>query len=199
VSSPIETVCVHTRGLFPAYLEDSLTREERSGVRSHLASCAACRSAAASTDPAFVFTVLASEPAMEAVSAADAAKILAGVRAGIALKAAEKRIRPDSRPSRLSWKRPAMTAAAAVAAVLIAWKLAPRPAPAPETTAASARVAPPASPSLRPASLVPAEGSLPGGLEPVKAKSPADATIYDWNPGGGQPRVVWIVDRSLDI
>jgi len=26
-----------------------------------------------------------------------------------------------------------------------------------------------------------------------------DATIYDWNPGGGQPRVVWIVDRSLDI
>ena len=35
---------------------------------------------------------------------------------------------------------------------------------------------------------------------PVRGqKLPADATIYDWNPGGGQPRVVWIVDRSLDI
>jgi len=34
---------------------------------------------------------------------------------------------------------------------------------------------------------------------PVKRKVPGDATIYDWNPGGGQPRVVWIVDRSLDI
>jgi hypothetical protein len=30
---------------------------------------------------------------------------------------------------------------------------------------------------------------------------PADATIYNWNPGAGieEPRVVWIVDRSLDI
>jgi len=34
---------------------------------------------------------------------------------------------------------------------------------------------------------------------PAKRKLPGDATIYDWNPGGGQPRVVWIVDRSLDI
>ncbi len=34
---------------------------------------------------------------------------------------------------------------------------------------------------------------------PAKGNLPADATIYDWNPGGGQPRVVWIVDRSLDI
>lgn len=34
---------------------------------------------------------------------------------------------------------------------------------------------------------------------PAKGNLPADATIYDWNPGGGRPRVVWIVDRSLDI
>jgi hypothetical protein len=47
----------------------------------------------------------------------------------------------------------------------------------------------------------PAAGSGPDGLEPAGSKGnlPADATIYDWNPGGGQPRVVWIVDRSLDI
>jgi len=28
---------------------------------------------------------------------------------------------------------------------------------------------------------------------------PADATIYDLGSGAGEPRVVWIVDRSLDI
>ena len=30
---------------------------------------------------------------------------------------------------------------------------------------------------------------------------PAEATVYDWNPGAGreEPRVVWIVDRGLDI
>jgi hypothetical protein len=32
-------------------------------------------------------------------------------------------------------------------------------------------------------------------------KYPADATIYDFSPGAGEgePRVVWIVDRSIDI
>jgi hypothetical protein len=29
----------------------------------------------------------------------------------------------------------------------------------------------------------------------------SDSTIYDWNPSAGreEPRVVWIVDRGLDI
>ena len=33
------------------------------------------------------------------------------------------------------------------------------------------------------------------------ATAPTDATVYDWNPGAGreEPRVVWIVDRGLDI
>ena len=51
-----------------------------------------------------------------------------------------------------------------------------------------------------PAAAVPIAGarSLRAGRDQGQ-KLPADATIYDWNPGGGQPRVVWIVDRSLDI
>jgi hypothetical protein len=38
---------------------------------------------------------------------------------------------------------------------------------------------------------VPAEAGLPS----------SSATVYDWNPGAGreEPRVVWIVDRGLDI
>jgi hypothetical protein len=31
---------------------------------------------------------------------------------------------------------------------------------------------------------------------------PATATIYEWNPGTaspGDPKIVWIVDRSLDL
>ena len=53
------------------------------------------------------------------------------------------------------------------------------------------------------ADLVPAAG--PGPAEEAFQKTgrvrkfPADATIYDWSPGAGQPRVVWIVDRSIDI
>jgi hypothetical protein len=207
------TTCAETRGLFAAYVAESLSREERTGVRTHLVACPACRAAAASTDPALIFTVLATSqaPDVETVSAADTAKILAGVRAGIALKTAEKRLRPSSPDlsrGRLSWRRPAMTAAAAVAAVALAWTLGPRQpaatgartgAPVVATSAAPASSANANASSLRPASLVPAAAG--GALEPanIDRKSPADATIYDWNPGGGQPRVVWIVDRSLDI
>ncbi len=51
-----------------------------------------------------------------------------------------------------------------------------------------------------------ASGSPDAGLEPValpaEAAAPAsNATVYDLNPGAGrkEPRVVWIVDRGLDI
>jgi hypothetical protein len=48
---------------------------------------------------------------------------------------------------------------------------------------------------------VPAPGFAPAAQKAPTATFPADATIYDWNPGGTseEPRVVWIVDRSLDI
>jgi hypothetical protein len=44
-------------------------------------------------------------------------------------------------------------------------------------------------------------GSTPVAQPASGGILPAEATIYDWNPGAGpeEPRVVWIVDRSLDI
>jgi hypothetical protein len=123
------------------------------------------------------------------------------------------------RPSTRHGRRLGATAAAAAAAVFIAVTLSN---PSPASLQASRPPAAPSDPSVRggspasalesvssreespadaPASEISnhpfspfAEASAPGGQ-----KLPADATIYDWNPGGGQPRVVWIVDRSLDI
>ena len=49
-----------------------------------------------------------------------------------------------------------------------------------------------------------ADGLQPAGL-PAQASAAATdataATVYDLNPGAGreEPRVVWIVDRGLDI
>jgi hypothetical protein len=201
--------CVSARALFAGYLDETLSREERSSVREHIAGCAGCRRVASSDDPAFLFAgIREAEPE---VTPAETAKILEAVRTGIQLKTAERRLR-EARARRRSWARPAMTAAAAVAAGVLAWRLSPRPesariasvhgaAPATGANVRSAHSAAPVAESpARPASIAP---SLPGGLEPAKTDAkgnvPGDATIYDWNPGGGQPRVVWIVDRSLDI
>jgi hypothetical protein len=41
---------------------------------------------------------------------------------------------------------------------------------------------------------------MPGAAPQTGAvKASSGATVYDWNPGAGEPRVVWIVDGSLDI
>ncbi len=204
--------CEETRARFGSYVGESLARDERSAVRAHLSECAACRREASERDPSLLFA--AAPP--EGVSDAEAARILQGVRAGIAIKTAERRVRRA--PSR--GNRAGATAAAAAAAVLIALTLS-SPSPArlalargadqPSGAAGPTRSSVPAAaktrdavPASESAAETPAmtarpfspfaEASAPGGQ-----KAPADATIYDWNPGGGQPRVVWIVDRSLDI
>ncbi|MEP6801008.1 MAG: zf-HC2 domain-containing protein [Acidobacteriota bacterium] len=204
--------CEVTRTRFESYLGEALSREERSAVRAHLSECAACRREGSELDPSLLFATAMPER----VSDADAARILEGVRAGIALKTAERRVRrvPSHR------KRAGATAAAAAAVLLALTLTSPSPArlalaranrlsaaAGPGRTslpaAAGTRAAVPAGESgsefgapamtARPFSPF-AEAGAPGGQ-----KAPADATIYDWNPGGGQPRVVWIVDRSLDI
>jgi hypothetical protein len=55
--------------------------------------------------------------------------------------------------------------------------------------------------AARPPAVSPAPGFSPAARTAPSATFPGDATIYDWNPGAGteEPRVVWIVDRSLDI
>ncbi|HKA35708.1 MAG TPA: zf-HC2 domain-containing protein [Thermoanaerobaculia bacterium] len=177
--------CAETRDRFEDYAAEALTREERAALREHLASCDQCRSEAAAADPLFLFAPTGAESA--SVAASDVARVLEGVRAGVALKQAERRIAPPA--SRRRW-----SAAGAAAAALLLTLLAPGAPARREAPAAAPRQAAETgfSPAAAPAEALPAP---PGGAQ----KFPADATIYDFNPGAGQPRVVWIVDRSIDI
>jgi hypothetical protein len=178
--------CSETRDRFEDYAAEALAREDRCALREHLASCEECRAEAAAADPLFLFARTGGESA----SASDVSRVLEGVRAGVALKQAERRIGPPDSHRRRRW-----SAAGAAAAALLLTLLAPgaparrgAPAAAAQRQAAETGFAPAAAP----AQALPAP---PGGTQ----KFPADATIYDFNPGAGQPRVVWIVDRSIDI
>jgi hypothetical protein len=194
--------CPGARERFAAYLDEALPSQERSAVRSHLAECATCRREATALDPALLFAAVPPED----VSTEERTRVLEAVRAGIALKAAERRV--EKRPSR---RRIVAAAAGAAAAVAIAFSLSAPPARRPLPPAAQASSGATASESAAAARGVEVAGvpDLPDrprafspfaeASGPAKRKLPGDATIYDWNPGGGQPRVVWIVDRSLDI
>ena len=175
--------CRETRARFAAYAGEALTPQDRGVVREHLAVCAPCREEAASTDATLVFA--AGGPPAE-VSAADMARILQGVRAGVAIKRAERRL---ARPPR---RAAAVAAAAAVALFTLA--LPGGPEKEAFRTSALGVGAPPTAAVTRAAG---------PGLSKA-AGSPADAggaTVYEIAPGAGpnEPRVVWIVDRSLDI
>ena len=202
------SACAEARGRFAAYLDERLPREERQAVRRHLEGCDACRAEASASDPAFLFAFAGSGDAAE-VSSEETARILAAVRTGIELRKAERRVEGGSKarlPRNLGLGAAASAAAAVLVAVLAGSSGAfrqtatPLPASAPPQAARSAPEAPPSAPAEVPQAgagrVSPfAEASGPA----MGQKLPADATIYDWNPGGGQPRVVWIVDRSLDI
>jgi hypothetical protein len=119
--------------------------------------------------------------------------ILASVRTGVAHIEAERRIRA-SRPSR---KRAVRVAAAAVVAVLaLAIPAGRRP-----TQVASVPAAP-LVPTGGPAATEPGSPALAAAALPEEIATPSEgATVYELNPGAGreEPRVVWIVDRGLDI
>ncbi len=180
--------CRETRARFESYGAETLAAEERRGVREHLGACDACREVAALADPLLVFAA----PRAAGVRAEEAGLVLAAVRAGIALKQAERRLEPAAGRRRVG----AFVSAAAVLALTLL------------VSGAPAYRAP--SPTLRPAEREAAKSSFVPAVRPAPApeilektggtvKYPADATIYDLNPGAGQPRVVWIVDRSIDI
>jgi len=181
--------CSETRDRFEDYAAEALTREDRSALRDHLASCEECRSEAVAVDPLFLFARKGGESASAAVAGSDVSRILEGVRAGVALKEAERRIGPPA--SRRRW-----SAAGAAAAALLLTLLAPGAPARREVPAAAAAARQAAETGFAPAAApVEAPPAPPGGTQ----KFPADATIYDFNSGAGQPRVVWIVDRSIDI
>ena len=185
----MSAVCGILRGSFEDYLRDALPGPQRRMLREHLAACPACRDLAAAREPGLLFA----RPLREEVPAADAARILASVRTGIELMETERRIRYASRGRR---RIAATTAAAAAlgALVILMPGGAARP-PAEQAPASSAVARPP----------VPAEASIAPAAYPAEAfgaeSTAAGATVYDWNPGAGreEPRVVWIVDRGLDI
>ena len=178
--------CTQTRDRFERYAAETLDREQRRAVREHLAGCASCRSESIEADPLFVFAGITRPEVPEE----ETSRVLEAVRAGIALKQAEKRIGP---PARRRWGALASAAAALVLTLSL-------PGAAARRQAADIAAAPPDAAG---AGMVPAAAPAPSldvpGRPAGGQKYPADATIYDWNPGAGQPRVVWIVDQSIDI
>lgn len=176
-------LCSEVRGRFEGYLAEALSAGERRSVREHLSGCAACRGEAASWDPALLF---AATPADE-VSPEETARILSAVRSGIAWKQTERRLSTSQ-----SGRRARVAASVAAVAALVLALPGGRVRDEGRRSASAARHAGKA-PEGRPGRLTPL------AAPPVRSTFPADATMYDWNPGGGEPRVVWIVDRSLDI
>jgi anti-sigma factor RsiW len=180
--------CERARAALPEYLAESLGEADRRALRDHLAVCAACRAEAAAADPTLLFA-FANPPE---VSSAEVASVVESVRAGIALRQAERRIAPPapSPPSRRGAR------AAAVAAVLLLTLAISSGPPRSAPTAPSA----PAVKSVEAASAAQNAPGVSVVASPEGApKASGGATVYDWNPGAGEPRVVWIVDGSLDI
>jgi anti-sigma factor RsiW len=177
----VSVLCGTVRERLPGYLEDALPAGDRSELRNHLASCEGCRREIARIEPSLLFARI---PADE-VSSEDVLAVLAGVRAGIALAETERRVGRSRGRSRR--RLAAMTSAAALALMTLVLPGSGR------RPIESAAKTPPVT--------APAPGFAPAAQKAPTATFPADATIYDWNPGTAsqEPRVVWIVDRSLDI
>ncbi len=176
-------------GSFEDYRNDALPAPQRRILRDHLAACAECRDLAAAQDPTMLF---ARPFSPEELPEEDARRILANVRTAVAFAETERRLRRTSR-RRIGGAVGATAAAAAFGALLL---MAPGGAPRVEAPLAAGRPTPAAaaseadSPALEPATLT---AEIDG--------SSTEATVYEWSPGAGreEPRVVWIVDRGLDI
>lgn len=178
----MSAACERVRRNLPDYGRESLAAGPRQEVREHLAGCAACRAEAASIDPIVLFGTLAPE----AISPAVVASVVDSVRAGIALRQAERRI--AHRPVRRGEGRGRGIRAAAAAAVVLLTLALPSGLRSPSAGDEKAEV-----------NRAPEAGfSAVAGPE-AAARASGGATVYDWNPGAGEPRVVWIVDGSLDI
>jgi hypothetical protein len=179
--------CGEVRDRFGAYGSETLAAAERGAVREHLRSCEPCREEASAADPLFLFVGAGAAPVPTDVTAG----VLEAVRAGIALKTAERRLEVPRARRRLG----ALASAAAAVALTL---LVPG---APARRAPGDAIATQGGPAPR--SFAPASNKRPAGEILPNAGGtktyPADATIYDLGSGAGEPRVVWIVDRSLDI
>ncbi len=179
----MSAICPIVRSSFGDYVKDALPAPQRRILREHLASCLECRDLAAAGEPTMLF---ARPFPQEELPAGDAERILSNVRTGVAFARTEARIRRTTR-RRMTLSGAAAAAAAFTALLLVAPGTGAR---RPESVAAS-----------RPTPLAESAPALQPAARPSEAEMPAEATVYDWNPGAGreEPRVVWIVDRGLDI
>ncbi len=178
----MSAICPIVRSSFGDYAADRLPAPQRRILRDHLAACPECRALAAAQDATFLF---ARPFPAEELPVAQAARILGNVRTAVAFAQTEARIRRTTR------RRVTLSSAAAAAAFAALLLLAPSSGARRSQTVAAARPTPTAESSAIAPAALPAEGD----------GSSAEAFVYDWNPGAGreEPRVVWIVDRGLDI
>jgi len=186
----VSPICGILRESFDDYLADALPAPQRRMLREHLAACDACRDAAADRDASLVF---ARPAAAEEIGPDETAAILAAVRTGVSHIETERRIQG----ARSGQRRSAAVAAAAAVSLLAltmpggALRPVARVAALPDSAPVPTRTA-----------SEPPKAELEPAVLPVEAAEPAsNATVYDLNPGAGrkEPRVVWIVDRGLDI
>ena len=179
-------ICGIVREGLGDYLSDALPSPQRRILRDHLAACPECREAAVARDGSLLFARRIADD----VSPEESAGILASVRTGVAHIEAERRLARRARRA-----RPA--AAAAAAAALLAL-LVPAVRGRRETRAAHSPVA---VHETVPTAVATAQTGLEPAAAPAETGAPSTATVYELSPGAGreEPRVVWIVDRGLDI
>ena len=203
-------LCPILRPSFEDYRNDTLPAPQRRILRDHLAACDECRALATAGDATMLF---ARPFAEEELPAAESQRILANVRTAVAFAETEKRLRRTVRRRRQV--AASVAAAAAFGALLLTApdrrdRSAENLAVSRPTPAADAPSSPLHAPELvsdaerasgEPAGSLPlasaATVSVPTDAEGIST----DATVYEWSPGAGreEPRVVWIVDRGLDI
>jgi Putative zinc-finger len=196
--------CREALAALPGYASETLDFELRQSLRDHVATCGDCREVAVHTDPGMLFNGSAR---ISPTTDEEVAQILAGVRAGIAWRQAERKLSGNTRlrrgtpPSpRARRRRGAAAAAAAVVALaLLVPASSPRRGPRAVSNLAAPHVPAQAQAQTEAASGPVVPAARPASPEVPASKFPADATIYDLSKGVGEPRVVWIVDRSLDI
>jgi hypothetical protein len=191
--------CREALAALPGYSAETLERGLRQSLRDHVAACGDCREAAVHTDPGLLFAGSARISPEDKVTDEVVAQILAGVRAGIAWRQAERKLTGD-RPARR--RRGAAAAAAAVVALalLVPASTSRRGQPYAVSNLAAPRAQAQTQAQAQAQAFVPVvPAARPVSPEVPASKLPADATIYDLSQGVGEPRVVWIVDRSLDI
>jgi hypothetical protein len=174
-----------------SFLSDSLGRADRAAATDHVRSCADCRLRALERDPSAVFRLAASpEPS---VSEDETRRILENVRVAIAIREASRKIE-QAPAGGMGMRR---TAAALAAAALLSLT-----ASSPMSRTSRRAASPARESSAREASAPSAFARAAASERSDDALAPATATVYEWNPGANSPddpKIVWIVDRSLDL